>query len=169
MGHPVYKDSFNCKDDYCNSVPKYLFSQHKLCDFVDMSEFWLSSAFILFIFPERTLEDHESVLAVYKHHLNCSAGQLHFQKDFRKYEMFINPGVSCRKKKEKTLKNKCHLNLLFVWLSPIQICIMHVAFISVGSRYVSTCIWTRAVLFRLFLNTVNLPPKPVGFRLTFIQ
>ena len=28
---------------------------------------------------------------------------------------------------------------------------------------------TRAVLFWLFPKTVNLPPKPVGIRLTFIQ
>ena len=27
----------------------------------------------------------------------------------------------------------------------------------------------RAVLFRLFPRTVNLPPIPLGFRLTFIQ
>ena len=32
-----------------------------------------------------------------------------------------------------------------------------------------TQIHTRAVLFWLFPKTVNLPPKPVGFRLTFIQ
>ena len=31
------------------------------------------------------------------------------------------------------------------------------------------CVCDRAVLFRLFPKTVNLPPKPVGFRLTFIQ
>ena len=27
----------------------------------------------------------------------------------------------------------------------------------------------RAVVFRLFLKTVNIPQKPVGYRLTFIQ
>ncbi|XP_071476919.1 growth factor receptor-bound protein 14-like [Diadema antillarum] len=40
---------------------------------------------------ERTLEDHESVLEVYKHHLNCTSSKLHFRKDFRKYEMFCSP------------------------------------------------------------------------------
>ena len=36
-------------------------------------------------------------------------------------------------------------------------------------QYYLKCICTRAVLFRLFPKTVNLPPKPVCFRLTFIQ
>ena len=30
-------------------------------------------------------------------------------------------------------------------------------------------VWCRAVVFRLFQKTVILPPKPVGFRLTYIQ
>eukprot|EP00057_Strongylocentrotus_purpuratus_P020754 XP_011675228.1 PREDICTED: growth factor receptor-bound protein 14 [Strongylocentrotus purpuratus] len=41
---------------------------------------------------ERTLEDHESVLEVYKQHLSSTNGRLHLRKDFRKYEMFLNPG-----------------------------------------------------------------------------
>ena len=35
--------------------------------------------------------------------------------------------------------------------------------------FANSCVMTRAVLFRLFPKMVNLPPKPVGFRLTFIQ
>ena len=43
-----------------------------------------------------------------------------------------------------------------------------------SSQQNDTCIYvalrgTRAVLFRLFPKMINLPPKPVGFRLTFIQ
>ena len=34
---------------------------------------------------------------------------------------------------------------------------------------VCSCVGFRAVLFWLFPKTVNLPPKPVGFWLTFIQ
>ena len=47
----------------------------------------------VFLIAERTLEDHESVLEVYKQHLTSTNGRLHLRKDFRKYEMFLNPGV----------------------------------------------------------------------------
>ncbi|XP_033639440.1 growth factor receptor-bound protein 14-like isoform X2 [Asterias rubens] len=41
---------------------------------------------------ERTLEDHELVSAVYKTWPQNSNNKFHFRKDFRKYEIFQNPG-----------------------------------------------------------------------------
>ena len=37
------------------------------------------------------------------------------------------------------------------------------------AKFETDCISSRAVVFRLFQKTVILPPKPVGFRLTYTQ
>lgn len=50
-----------------------------------------------FLFIERSLEDHEEVLAVYRDMESVAKQQnkrFVFRKDFRKYEFFHNPQVS---------------------------------------------------------------------------
>lgn len=52
---------------------------------------------LLNFFTERTVEDHEDILQVYKHmesYPRTVTKRFIFRKDFRKYEVFSNPQVS---------------------------------------------------------------------------
>ena len=49
---------------------------------------------LFFIITERSLEDHESVLQVYRSWGHTEDNRFYFRKDFRKYEFFHNPSVS---------------------------------------------------------------------------
>ena len=50
---------------------------------------------IIVFLAERTMEDHEGILGIYKRWSHATNNRFHFRKDFRKYEIFQNPGVSC--------------------------------------------------------------------------
>ncbi len=42
---------------------------------------------------ERTLEDHETVLPVYRNWGHTEENKFYFRRDFKKYEFFHNPAV----------------------------------------------------------------------------
>ncbi len=54
-----------------------------------------------FVLAERSLEDHESVLQVYRGWGYAEESRFYFRKDERKYEFFHNPSVSSPSEKRK--------------------------------------------------------------------
>ncbi len=65
---------------------------------------------------ERSLEDHESVLQVYRSWGHTEDNRFYFRKDFRKYEFFHNPSVSLQTKIRIVEKTSLLKAMYFIFL-----------------------------------------------------
>jgi len=60
----------------------------------DLTHVYKNLLLFLFLLSERSLEDHELILAIYLTWMTGDDNKFYLRKDFNKYELFRSPNVS---------------------------------------------------------------------------